>query len=150
MGERGTRAVDAALLRGGMPASTGNTLPLLNEVRYGLERLRGSGESTTIDLLGIPLSDFERNEILSLLGVGEVRIHLDAIGDSRIWESRFAGVWVADHYDAAGQRIVLQIEIARFPSLACSQSEDIDYGLLRLGDELAAKSTEDSSRNEEG
>jgi len=132
-----------------MPPSIGNTLALLNEIRCGLEGLQRSGESATIDLLAIPLSEFERNEILSLLGVGEVRIHLEAIGDSRIWESRFAGVWVADHYDASGQRIVLQIEIARFPALACSQPEDIDDGLLRLGSELTAKSTEASSRNEE-
>jgi len=149
MGERNTIVVKAESQPRDKSLLTGNTPPLLNEIHYGLARLRDTNEPTIIDLLAIPLAETERNEILSLLGVGEVRIHLDAFGDSRIWESRFPGVWVADHYDAGGQRIVLQVEIARFPALACSQPEDIDDGLLRLESELAALSPEASSRNEE-
>ncbi|MEW7978966.1 MAG: hydrogenase expression/formation protein [gamma proteobacterium symbiont of Phacoides pectinatus] len=115
---------------------TGNVLPLLHEIRHALERLAHDRESTVIDLRAIPLAPGDEERLLSLLGRGEVSLVLSALGRSEIRESGYPGVWVVEHYNDAGERIALQIEVTDIPAIARSQVADIEESSTRLNDLL--------------
>ena len=57
---------------------------------------------------------------------------LNALGESRVWESQYAGVWVVEHRNLDGQRVAFQIEITRIPEILSAHSADIESGLERL------------------
>lgn len=118
------------------PALTGNVLPILAEMRYALEKLVSTGESTVIDLRALPFAPGDEEELFLHLGRGEVSAELRALGTSRIWETSFPGVWIVDHADAEGERLALQIEIAEVPTLLRSQPEDMREALERLQRQL--------------
>jgi hydrogenase-1 operon protein HyaF len=116
---------------------TRNALPLLHEIRHALARLAESGESTAIDLRSIPFGPGDEAELLAALGTGEVTAHLQALGESRITETSYSGVWVVDHYNANGQRIAFQIEVTPVPPILAAQPADMADGLQRLEAALA-------------
>jgi hydrogenase-1 operon protein HyaF len=109
---------------GGRLAS-GNVEPLLHEIAHALERLIGLGQSSIIDLRGVPLAPGEEERILGFLGTGEVRAEFEAGGRSTVNESRFPGVWVVTHHDATGDIMSRLIEITRMPEILCSQAEEL-------------------------
>jgi hydrogenase-1 operon protein HyaF len=109
---------------GGRLAS-GNVEPLLHEIAHALERLIGVGQSSIIDLRGVPLAPGEEERILEFLGTGEVRAEFEAGGRSTVNESRFPGVWVVTHHDATGDIMSRLIEITRMPEILCSQAEEL-------------------------
>lgn len=115
---------------------TGNTLPILHEIRHALERLARDGDSTTLDLRAIPFAPGDEERLLAHLGRGEVRVELDAMGESNIWESNYPGVWVVQHRDEEGERVAFQIEITDIPSIIRSQPEDLEESLDRLASTL--------------
>jgi len=57
---------------------------------------------------------------------------INALGETRIWESAIPAVWLIDHYNAEGERIALHIEIDRIPSLLMTQPEDLAEATARL------------------
>jgi hydrogenase-1 operon protein HyaF len=114
------------------PALTGNVAPILAEVRYALEKLVNTGESTLIDLRALPFGPGDEEELFRKLGRGEVTAELQALGTSRIWETGFPGVWVVDHANSEGERLSLHVEIAEVPALLRSQPEDMREALDRL------------------
>jgi hydrogenase-1 operon protein HyaF len=116
----------------------GNAAPILHEIHHALQRLLKEGETTTIDLRAIPFGPGDEQQLLKILGRGEVDVQLDALGMSEIWESRYAGVWIVDHKNQAGERIALQIEVTRVPEILQAQSEDISESISRLDDQLKA------------
>lgn len=113
-------------------ALTHNVRPLLNEIRYALERLLATGESTAIDLRSIPLAPGEEEQIEAALGTGEISAELEAMGPSEIRETGYPGVWLVTHYNADRQLMGKFIEITRVPDLLKSQDADIARGLQRL------------------
>ena len=114
-----------------------NTLPLLHEIAHALQRLHQDGTSTTLDLNAIPFGPGDERRLLNFLGEGEVSVKLQALGDSRIWESAYPGVWITEHKDTTGARVAFQIEITQLPRLLESQPEDIAEALSTLQDALA-------------
>ena len=120
----------------GIPFTHGNAQPVLHEILYAMQRLAEKGETTIIDLRSMPFGPGDEKRLLDTLGRGEVSARLVAIGDSEIWESAFAGVWVVDHQNAAGEHIALQIEVTRMPEILCSQTTDIAESISRLEDQL--------------
>lgn len=116
--------------------STGNVTPILNEVRHALARLIESGEPTTIDLRAIPLGPGEEERIEERLGVGEVGIHVDALGPSRIRETALSGVWLVVHYNADEEILGKFIEITRMPEIAMSPRDDMRECLETLSRSL--------------
>ena len=106
--------------------------PLLNEIRYALERLLATGESTAIDLRSIPLAPGEEEQIEAALGTGEISAELEAMGPSEIRETGYPGVWLVTHYNVDRQLMGRFIEITRVPELLKSQDADIGDGLQRL------------------
>ena len=117
---------------------TRNALPLLHEIRHALHRLLESGEQTVIDLRALPLTGAEQEQILAVLGTGEVEAHLEALGKSVVRETRCAGVWVVEHYDVDDEIMGRQIEVTRMPFILYSQEEDMRAGLVDLEIQLAA------------
>ena len=77
----------------------GNALPILHEVRHALERLATTGAPGIIDLRAIPFGPGDEARLLARLGRGEVEAVINALGETRIWESAIPAVWVIDHYN---------------------------------------------------
>lgn len=116
--------------------ATGNVQPLLHEIRHALKRLSEGAEGTAIDLRSLPLAPGEQERIEALLGEGEVRAELQALGPTEIRETAYAGVWLVTHRNADGAVAARFIEVTRMPAILMSQPEDIVAGLTRLESEL--------------
>jgi hydrogenase-1 operon protein HyaF len=114
-----------------------NALPVLHEIRHALQRLVEAGETTVIDLHSIPFGPGDEADLCASLGTGEVTARLDALGESRITETVYPGVWIVDHYNTHGQRIAYQIEVATVPAVLVAQPDDLADGLRRLEAALA-------------
>lgn len=110
----------------------GNALPILHEIRHGLERLAASGEPTVIDLRAIPFGPGDEARLLERLGRGEVEANIHALGKTLIRETAIPAVWLLDFLNAEGERIALHLEIARVPGLLLTQPEDLAEAPARL------------------
>ncbi|MCG6861919.1 MAG: hydrogenase expression/formation protein [Chromatiaceae bacterium] len=110
---------------GSTPEAWDNSLPILHEIRHGLKRLAETDESTLIDLNAIPFGPNDEARLLALLGKGEVKAEVDALGPTRVWESAVHGVWIIDHRNLEEQRLALHIEITKIPDILRTQSQDI-------------------------
>jgi hydrogenase-1 operon protein HyaF len=116
--------------------ATGNVEPLLHEIRHALARVADGQDGTTIDLRSLPLAPGEEERIEHLLGTGEVRAELDALGPTVVQETSFAGVWMVTHRNAAREVVARFIEVTRMPEVLKSQQEDIELAVSRLETEL--------------
>jgi hydrogenase-1 operon protein HyaF len=131
-------ALDGIAIRVEPPEwAASNALPVLHEVRHALANLLATGEGTVIDLFAIPFGPGDERTLLEALGEGEVTAHLHALGESRIVETAYPGVWLIDHHNADGQRVAYHIEIANVPQVLSAQPEDVADGLRRLESALA-------------
>lgn len=112
--------------------STGNARPILAEISSALEKLLSTGETTTIDLGAIPFAPGDERLLDEVLGVGEVRATLEALGQSIVHETRYPGVWRIDHLDPHGETLSRFIEVTFIPDILKSQHADAVAGLARL------------------
>ena len=113
-----------------------NTRPLLHEIAHALRRLQLEGVATTLDLSAIPFGPGDERQLIDFLGKGEVSAKLEAMGESLIWESRYAGVWIVEHRSTSSERLAFQLEITKLPAILASQPEDIAESLLMLREAL--------------
>jgi hydrogenase-1 operon protein HyaF len=120
-------------------AFTLNVLPLLHEVRHALERLIESGEPTVIDMGSIPLAPGEFEKIDAALGTGEVKVVLESMGPSQIYETQFSGVWRVTHFNAANEIVGRFIEVTRIPEILLAQEADVRVGLDLLTRKLSGE-----------
>ncbi len=111
---------------------TGNLLPLLHEIRHALERWLESGTTHIIDLRCLPMSPAEEAALLRLLGRGEVEARLATLGDSEVFETGIAGVWIVNHYNDNDVPVGRFIEICSLPAILQTQREDAESGLETL------------------
>lgn len=109
-----------------------NAVPILNEIRLGLDRLLNDGNATVIDLQRIPLSVDDELHLQEALGEGEVRATIDTLGVSTVQESGIAGVWWIIHHDEFGAVLGKFIEVTTIPELLKSQPQDIARGRRKL------------------
>ena len=114
----------------------GNVRPLLTEILHAVDRLLDTGAPTTIDLASLPFGPGELEFLEESLGTGELSAELDALGNSRIRETAFPGVWWLEHRNANDELVGRFIEITRSPEILSSQDADIAAGRARLGDQL--------------
>lgn len=105
--------------------STGNVMPLLHQIRHALQLLNSTQEHTCIDLMAMPLTKQESDELLAFLGSGEVSISINSIGESTVQETHFFGVWLITHYDNDRKMLSQFIEVAIIPEIVLAQSSDI-------------------------
>jgi len=116
--------------------AAGNVKPLLHEVRHALKRLANGEDGTVIDLQSIPLAPGEEESIEALLGKGEVRAELDALGPSVVQETSYPGVWLVTHRNTEQVVVGRFIEVTHMPELLKSQQADIEHAISRLEHEL--------------
>ncbi|MCB1329436.1 MAG: hydrogenase expression/formation protein [Maritimibacter sp.] len=111
---------------------TGNAGPILREIATALARLLDTGEATTIDLGALPFSAGDERALDAVLGTGEIRATLDALGTSHVNETGVPGVWRVDHFDQQGETLSRFVEITFVPEILRSQRPDAEQGLERL------------------
>ncbi len=115
---------------------TANVTPLLHQIRHALTALLDTGQTTTIDLRGIPLAPGEETRIESALGKGELKAELNSLGRSDIIETAYPGVWLISHFNTEDVVVGKTIEVTFMPDIMLSQQADIEAGLEKLSGEL--------------
>jgi hydrogenase-1 operon protein HyaF len=144
--------LDAITVR--VEPATGNVAPLLHEIRHALMRMAaGEGDhdanepanglpmcahsaSSVIDLRSLPLAPGEEERIEEILGIGEVRAELDALGLTIVQETRVSGVWLITHRNTDDEVVAKFIEVTRIPAILLAQDEDVRHGVEYLNKEL--------------
>ncbi|MGB0723625.1 MAG: hydrogenase expression/formation C-terminal domain-containing protein [Gammaproteobacteria bacterium] len=104
---------------------SGNVEPLLHEIVHALEALARDGATAIIDLEAMPLAPGEADRIRAVLGEGEVRCTLSALGESSVAETGIPGVWWIEHHNAEGILMSRFIEVTRIPSILLTAPEDL-------------------------
>jgi hydrogenase-1 operon protein HyaF len=120
---------------------TGNLIPLLYEIRHALERWLQDGHTHVIDLRSLPMSPDEEQQLLDLLGEGEVSASLSALGDSEVMETAFAGVWRVAHFSDDDALIGHFIEICHAPDILKSHPDDARMAIKEIDDILSNAET---------
>lgn len=116
-----------------LPAAlSGNAAVLLREIADRVRHLIDSGESAAIDLLAMPLNAVDLDWLRERLGAGEIRITLDADGESTLNETNCPGVWWVMHHNPAGGVMSAFIEVTHVPELVKAHVDDVRSGLERL------------------
>lgn len=117
-------------------AATGNVEPLLHEIRHALKRLAQGEDGTVIDLRRLPFAPGEEEHLEAILGQGEVRAELQALGPTVVRETSYPGVWLVTHYNNDDAVTAKFIEVTRMPEVLMSQQEDIEISINKLESEL--------------
>ncbi len=117
---------------------TGFADAIIWETLAKLTHFAASGEASTIDLGGLPMSNRDRAALDDFLGRGEVSATLDVIGRSEVWETQFAGVWRVRHHGAEGIATDL-IEITVCPRILSADRRDAETAARRLAEALERK-----------
>jgi hydrogenase-1 operon protein HyaF len=128
--------------------ATGNVEPLLHEIRHALQRLAKGKQGTVIDLRSLPLAPGEEERIEAVLGEGEVRAELNALGPTVVQETSYPGVWLVTHRNTEHKVVARFIEVTRMPELLMSQTADIESGIGRLADKLTVSDGVESRRQD--
>lgn len=120
---------------------TGLVESVLRELCDRLELLAATGETTSIDLRSLPMTDADRTDLDARLGRGEVEAVLAVSGRSQVWETGFSGVWWIRHFGAGEKISSEEIVVAAVPDILASHKADISASAERLAVELDAAST---------
>ena len=123
---------------------TWNVLPLLHQIKHAMDNLLDNNINEVIDLRSIPLAPGEENNLLKILGQGEVKAQLNALGPSEILETQFNGVWLITHYNDENEIVSRHIEVTYMPEILLSQSQDIRSACHRLSEKLNETQNEES------
>jgi len=117
----------------GEPVSSIDAIPVTAEVVTGNVAPQ---DGTVIDLQCLPLAPGEEERIEEVLGQGEVRAEIDALGPTIIQETSYPGVWLVTHRNTEQAVVGRFIEVTHIPELLKSQQADIENGANRLENEL--------------
>lgn len=112
--------------------SLSQILPVLHEIAHAINLLLEHHQETMLDLLNLPLAEVDKQELLKVLGKGEIMAHLNALGNSTLWESAFPGVWIVEHRDTEERLLSQLIEIAWIPAILKAHPDDVCSGLAEL------------------
>lgn len=113
-------------------ALSGNAPVLLREIAEMVRRLVDSGEASAIDLQALPLTPADLDWLRERLGEGEVKVMLDADGESSLHETACPGVWWVTHRNPTGAVVSEFIEVAFVPEVVKAHHEDVAIGLEHL------------------
>jgi len=119
------------------PSPAANAPALLQEIASALDVLLLSGRRHCIDLGSLPLSPADRDLLRETLGTGEVRMELEALGNSRIEETGVPGVWWVRHSSEDGILLTESLEVCHVPEIVPADTTDIAIGLRRLRQHIA-------------
>ena len=114
----------------------GNAKALLRELLRLLEGLAASGEGGSIDLRSVPLTVADQEELRAVLGVGAIDARIDALGESRVWETRFPGIWWVTHCNDDGETVAELIEVCDVPDILRAPRKDVADAVTLLRQSL--------------
>ena len=106
---------------------TGMATALLNELKDHLRKLAETGEGNSVDLLSLPMTEADINELADHLGVGEVKATIKSIGSSSIRETAYRGIWWITHYGDDGKVLSELIEITQVPEILVTHMDEIRH-----------------------
>jgi len=107
--------------------STGMATAVLTDLASHLASLAETGQSSSIDLVSLPMTDTDINELADHLGVGEVSASINGIGSSKIRETAYRGIWWITHYGDDGAVVSELIEITRIPEILVTHIDEIKH-----------------------
>lgn len=110
-----------------LEAPTGMAQAVLHELSGHLANLAESGKTSIIDLLSLPMTETDLNELADLLGVGEVEATISSIGSSSIRETAYRGIWWVTHYGDDEKILSELIEVTRVPEILVTHMDDIRH-----------------------
>lgn len=119
------------------PLSTATAQAILAELETSLQALLASGREHSIDLRSLPLAPGELEYLKDTLGDGEVRVEVDALGSSRVVETRIHGVWWVTHRNSLDDVMAEFIEVSFCPDIIRAQRDDVRESLEVLSARLA-------------
>ena len=105
---------------------------ILLEIAALLQTYLQTGERGELNLQSLPLSAIEQQALQHELGVGEVTIQLNTMGESEISETRFSGVWRVVHRDQEGRVVSEVIEVATVPAIVEADFNDMERALNEM------------------
>lgn len=136
------------LVRSARGEGTGTDVPLgagvvnapavLTEVFEHQTAYRPGGDTHTVNLSLLPMSDEDSTHIDSVLGQGAVRILSRGYGDCRIESTHSPRVWRVRYFNSTNKLILDTIEVTDVPKVACAAQEDIDDSARRLAEMIGS------------
>lgn len=114
-------------------------IALLKELQTMLSVLIRSGEASSIDVRSLPLMAHELQYLKKLLGEGEVKATVNALGQTRIHETEIAGIWWVTHFNIDDEAIAEFIEVTTFPEILKTQRFALEEGQTELEQRLLNK-----------
>lgn len=112
--------------------NTGMALAIMTQVAQMLEALSITGETGSIDLRSLPLTEADRKQLEDLLGQGEVKAELEVAGTSTVRETAYPGAWWIRHLGAGGKLSSEEIAICPVPGILAAHPADIDASAARI------------------
>jgi hydrogenase-1 operon protein HyaF len=106
---------------------TGMANAVMNELSDHLKRLADDGETNIVDLMSLPMTEADINELADMLGVGEVKATISSIGTSSIRETAYRGIWWVTHYGDDQQVVSELIEITQVPEILITHIDEIRH-----------------------
>ena len=112
--------------------STGLADAVLHELLDHLRKFLETHDAHIIDLSSLPLSEADKRDLENQLGQGEIQAVLSTMGDSKIFETNYSGIWWIKHYTTDGVLIAEFIEITTVPDILKSHDDDIQQSITEL------------------
>lgn len=106
---------------------TGMASAVMNELSDHLKRLADDGETNIVDLMSLPMTEADINELADMLGVGEVKATISSIGTSSIRETAYRGIWWVTHYGDDEKVVSELIEITQVPEILITHMDEIRH-----------------------
>ena len=107
--------------------STGMANAVMNELSDHLKRLADKGVTSIVDLMSLPMTETDINELADMLGVGEVKATISNLGTSSIRETAYRGIWWVTHYGDDEKVVSELIEITQVPEILITHMDEIRH-----------------------
>lgn len=121
----------------GPSGTVGNVRAILAELETALHALLNEGREHSIDLRSLPFAPGELDYLKQVLGSGEVRVEIEALGKSQVVETSIRGVWWVTHFNTLDDRMAEFLEISFCPDLIRAHRDDVRESLEFLNARLA-------------
>lgn len=112
--------------------TTGLANSLYFEILEAIQKLHNEGKPEIISLKTLPLTPQDLEEMDNFLGLGEIEAKIDVAGLSKVWETKFSGVWRVRHLARDEKVMVDEIVIDYVPQILLTHSHDIDMAIRKL------------------
>lgn len=112
--------------------TTGLANSLYFQILEAIQKLFNEGKPEIISLKTLPLTAEDLAEIDKFLGMGEIEAKIDVAGLSKVWETKFSGVWRVCHFSRDEKLMVDEIIIDFVPQILLSHSQDIEMAMRKL------------------